>query len=90
MRALAIAFVFCAAGCGTQEPRAVSFFEANGEERARVLASCVNGGTENGECVVAELADSRVKQADRSERSDDALRQSIARDRAKARGQEVR
>lgn len=89
MRALALLLAVVVVGCGN-EPRAVTYFENDSKERARVLAACANGATENGECAVAELAESRVKQAEKSERSDDALRESIARDRAKARGQEVR
>lgn len=84
MRVLALTVVVAAAGCG-QEPRAVSFFEANGEERARVLAGCLEGVTENGECAAAELAEARVRQAEKSARADRALQESIERDRARAR-----
>ena len=86
MRALALTAVIAAivAGCG-QEPRAVSFFEANADERARVLGACLKGGTENGECATAEAAEARVRQAEKSARSDQALKESIERDRARAR-----
>lgn len=89
MRALVLILAIFVVSCG-KEPRAATYFESDGEERARVLAACAKGATENGECAVAELAESRVTQTEKSERSDDALRESIARDRAKARGQEVR
>ncbi len=84
MRALTLALVVCVASCG-KEPRAATYFESNGQERARVLAACAKGATENGECAVADLAEARVRHAEKNERSDQALQQSIERDRAKAR-----
>ena len=84
MRALVLTFLVAVAGCG-QEPRAVSFFEANAEERARVLGRCLKGATENGECAAAELAEARMRQAEKSARADRALQESIERDRARAR-----
>ena len=84
MRVLALLAILVLAACG-QEPRAATFFEANGEERARVLEACSKGATENGECATAELAESRVRQAEKSARADRALQESIERDRARAR-----
>ena len=84
MRVLALAALVAVASCG-QEPRAVSFFEANEEERARVLGGCLKGATENGECAAAELAEARVRRAEKSARADRALQESIERDRARAR-----
>lgn len=86
MRALALVLVVLVAGCG-KAPRAATYFKGDATERARVLAACANGATENGECTVAELAESRVRQAAKNDRSDSALQQSIERDRAKARSQ---
>lgn len=84
MRALALVLVVLVAGCG-KAPRAAVYFEGDAKERARVLTACANGATENGECAVAELAESRVRQAEKSVRSERALQQSIEQDRAKAR-----
>jgi len=84
MRVLVLTAVVAVAACG-QEPRAVSFFEANADERARVLAACLKGAREKGECATAEAAEARVRQAEKSSRSDQALKESIERDRARAR-----
>lgn len=84
MRGLLLAIVLTASAC-SKEPRSMSFFEVNNDERARVLASCVEGTTENGECAVAQAVESRKQQAAKMSAAKQSMREASARDRAKAR-----
>lgn len=62
------------ASCAAEEPRAVTFFQKNGDERQTVLVGCQSGEHRGRECDNAREAEKLVRRAEREKQNRDAIR----------------
>lgn len=69
------ALILTLAACGQSEPRSFQYFEAHLDEAQEVVAGCRDGSVGGHECYNAEVAVSKAKARERTERLSRKLKQ---------------